>query len=158
MWTLSLMALSLSGKGWGVEGFQAILRLKKFYLIWKPKTNLVWCSWWRLHASQPWGCISSPQNYSDMETENQHLITLKKHNFLIIITFSACSLHYSQPEYSVHTLHISRESWNGLYKTDHAGPLTLRVSSGNFILAPARRSNPVLAPEERFWRPFPFLN
>ena len=24
-------------------------------------------------------------------------------------------------------------------------------------MAPARRSNPVLAPEEQFWRPFPFL-
>ena len=36
-------------------------------------------------------------------------------------------------------------------------PPTLRVSPGNYVLAPARRSNPVLAPEERFWHPFPFL-
>ena len=33
-------------------------------------------------------------------------------------------------------------------------PLTLRVSQWNQLQAPAHRSNTVLAPEERFWRPF----
>ena len=36
-------------------------------------------------------------------------------------------------------------------------PPTLRVSPVNLVLAPARRSNQVLPPEDRFGRPFPFL-
>ena len=33
-------------------------------------------------------------------------------------------------------------------------PLTLQVSPGNYLLAPAQRSDPVLAPQERVWHPF----
>ena len=53
----------------------------------------------------------------------------------------------------VHIQELSNRSQLVLvYDRPHRPP-TLRVSPGNKVLAPARRSNPVLAPKERFWRP-----
>ena len=48
-------------------------------------------------------------------------------------------------------------NWEEIYTYVYDRPRRPPMLQVSPVLAPARRSNPVLAPEERFWRPFPFL-
>ena len=52
---------------------------------------------------------------------------------------------------------LYRKIWPVLLAIWQTTPAPDVASVARVVLAPSHRSNPALAPEERFWRPFPFL-